>query len=171
MAEQGEIPTAWIERLFGRFQAMYGNKMALMWQDTPAADVKDAWRTALRGLDIEQIKMGLVNLPKFSLSWPPTLPEFLQLCRREVVRPEHRPALLPPETRGEPIDPEVRLSIMASLERAARGLPRHGVTDMRQVFASTLAERFGAPQTAADAIGLVVVRHTAERLVAVYVPG
>jgi hypothetical protein len=40
-----------------------------------------------------------------------------------------------------------------------------------QVFASTLAERFGAPLTAADAIGLIVVRHTADRLVAVYVPG
>lgn len=40
-----------------------------------------------------------------------------------------------------------------------------------RILASTLAERFGAPLTAADAIGLLVVRHSADRLVAVYVPG
>lgn len=87
--------------------------------------------------------MALINVTKVYVNWPPTLGEFQKLCREEPVRPEHRPLLQEPDPRGKPIDPEVRLSIIASLERGAKGLKRSGAIDVRDVCASTLAEVAG----------------------------
>jgi hypothetical protein len=141
--EDGMFPQAWLERLFARFQACYGNRMSVMYGDVPPADIKDAWRTGLTGVPVERIRIALINIIRIYPSWPPTLPEFLRECREEPTRPEHRPALLPPETRGNPIDPEVRLAIIASLERAAKGLKRRGTVDLREVCASTYNEVAG----------------------------
>lgn len=67
-----------IDRLFMRFSAMYGNKFLDMWKDIEIADVKKCWSDELRIFSVEQVGIAVGNLK--NNNFPPTLPEFLQLC-------------------------------------------------------------------------------------------
>lgn len=50
-----------------------------MWKGTDVAGVKTAWAEALSGYRVGEVKAGLAACR--SKPWPPTLPEFLMLCR------------------------------------------------------------------------------------------
>lgn len=76
------LPESWIERLFARFSAMYGRKFADLWADCNLRDVKATWAEDLAGFTGEEIKRG-VDACK-TRTFPPTLPEFIQLCRPAV---------------------------------------------------------------------------------------
>jgi hypothetical protein len=69
----------WVERLFERFASMYGAKFLDLWRDMDIARVKDAWAEELAGLTVDEIKTGLAAMK--TKPWPPTLPEFIVLCR------------------------------------------------------------------------------------------
>lgn len=73
------LPNAWIERLFERMAGMYGSKFADMWAGQPPETVKRIWSDGLAGLTGEQIATGLRAC--MTRQWPPTLPEFVTLCR------------------------------------------------------------------------------------------
>lgn len=75
------IPKEWIERLFLRFQAVYGSRATAMWNEVPKADLMDAWRDGLAGHRGEDIAGAVDLLPSRFPEWPPTLGEFLGLCR------------------------------------------------------------------------------------------
>jgi hypothetical protein len=106
-APQNVLPTPWIDRLFARFSVLYGKHWADMWSDVPLADVKDAWQTELGGCTGDQIREALKNVGKF----PPTLPEFLALCKPPVKTPAHQAYLPAPRTKFDDIDPKVRVAI------------------------------------------------------------
>lgn len=72
---QGE----WVDRIFARLSAMYGARFADMWAGLDLAMVKAAWSEDLGDLSAEEITRG-VTACKLR-TWPPTLPEFLALCR------------------------------------------------------------------------------------------
>lgn len=72
---QGE----WVERLFARLSAMYGARFADMWSGLDMAKVKAAWAEDLGDLTLDEVTRG-VSACKLR-DWPPTLPEFLSLCR------------------------------------------------------------------------------------------
>lgn len=76
------MPTAWIERVFDRFSAFYGSKFADLWCGCDTDGVKRAWAEALAGYSSEEIKHGLEAC--LSRIFPPTLPEFLMLCRQPI---------------------------------------------------------------------------------------
>ena len=67
-----------IDRLFARFAAMYGNRFSDMWAGIDVSDVKKCWSDELRIFSVDQVgaAVGLLS----SKNFPPTLPEFLQLC-------------------------------------------------------------------------------------------
>lgn len=69
----------WIERLFARLGAMYGSKFAAMWEGQSIDSVKRVWREDLAEFSPEEIGRG-VSACK-TREWPPTLPEFIKLCR------------------------------------------------------------------------------------------
>lgn len=73
------IPDSWIDKLFSRFSAMYGRKFADLWSDCNLKDVKAIWAEDLAGLSGEEIKRGLDACK--TRTFPPTLPEFVTLCR------------------------------------------------------------------------------------------
>lgn len=73
------LSTAWVERLFKRLSAMYGNRFADMWGSVDAGEMKSTWADALAGLTGVEIRAGLDACK--TQKWPPTLPEFLLLCR------------------------------------------------------------------------------------------
>lgn len=96
-----------VDRLFERFSVMYGRHWAEMWADVPLADVRDAWAAELASFTGVQIGAALQRVGTF----PPTLPEFVALCRPVPMIAAHRPYL--PAPRSEPIDGAVRAEIVA----------------------------------------------------------
>ena len=76
------LPESWIDRLFERMSAYYGSRFADAWRGTDASVVKRVWAEALGAYSANEIKRGVDSLN--GCKWPPTLPEFLLLCRPEA---------------------------------------------------------------------------------------
>lgn len=83
-----KLPRSWVEALFKKFLIRYG----AMWSDRYKGlglspdEIADEWATELGGFSPEEIKRGLEA--SRSKTFPPTLPEFLSLCRpAATVRP------------------------------------------------------------------------------------
>lgn len=72
----------WIDRLFARLGAMYGKKFLDMWGGQDLAGVKSVWMEDLAEFNPSEIAAG-VHACK-SREWPPTLPEFIRLCRPSI---------------------------------------------------------------------------------------
>ncbi|WP_288637159.1 hypothetical protein [uncultured Oxalobacter sp.] len=73
------VSVAGVEALFSEFEALYGVRFADMWRGTDIAYVKSLWAKALSGLTVREVRFGLDQC-RFK-PWPPSLPEFLGLCR------------------------------------------------------------------------------------------
>jgi hypothetical protein len=72
------LPVEWIDRLFMRLAAMYGNKFTKMWDGIPRQDQINTWAEMLGDMDKNDLSIGLKNC--ISQPYPPTLPEFRLLC-------------------------------------------------------------------------------------------
>lgn len=72
----------WVDRLFARLWAMYGNRFAQMWAGQDMDAVKAIWRDELADLAPDEIRTGVAACK--SRDWPPTLPEFVKLCRPAI---------------------------------------------------------------------------------------
>ena len=108
------LPTAWINRLFQRFDVMYGKHWREMWADVPMADVMDAWSSALVGVKGEQIATAL----KACGTFPPTLPEFVALCKPPSTPPAHR--LFLPSPQLDQSKREIPAAVKAELDATAK---------------------------------------------------
>lgn len=69
----------WIDRLWERFVTRYGSKFTDMWKGIDPDNLKQAWSEELAGYTADELRRGL-ELCK-AKDWPPTLPEFMKLCR------------------------------------------------------------------------------------------
>lgn len=81
------LPMALIDRIFGRFSDYYGAKFLDQWRDHPdQARMKNTWAEKLGGFstNLNAIKDALDALDDHP--FPPTLPEFLTLCRNAARR-------------------------------------------------------------------------------------
>ena len=76
------LPTAWIDRLFERMVGFYGARFADAWRGTDIDAVKRIWAQELAELTRDELKRGVDSLSQHQ--WPPTLPEFLKLCRPPI---------------------------------------------------------------------------------------
>ena len=77
----GEASFSRVEALFSEFEALYGSRFADMWRHTDVSHVKAMWAKALAGLTVAEIRAGLAGCGR--RHWPPSLPEFVSLCRPE----------------------------------------------------------------------------------------
>lgn len=68
-----------VEALFRELEAMYGARFVDMWRMSNIELVKQRWAEVLAGLSIREVRQGLAACR--AKPWPPTLPEFLLLCR------------------------------------------------------------------------------------------
>lgn len=73
------VPEAWIDSLFGKMSAYYGSRFSDMWRGTDLSDVRRAWAVELAGVSRNELKAGVAAL--ITRNFPPTLPEFIGLCR------------------------------------------------------------------------------------------
>lgn len=69
-----------IEHLFSRMAALYGERFGAMWRGTNVEHVQLTWAIELAKLTREQLLTGNDNLA--AIPRPPTLPEFVALCRQ-----------------------------------------------------------------------------------------
>jgi hypothetical protein len=100
------LPTQWVERIFLRFQVMYGvQKLGSMWAATDIDEVKRVWAESLGRYPREALSAAVLALPEEHGAWPPTLPEFVALVRAkaEPVPAMHRAALPVPARTAEEI--------------------------------------------------------------------
>ena len=73
------LPMPWVERIFLRLSTLYGSKLSQMWATVPQEQMREVWAEELAGFTAEEIAAGLTACKL--REWPPTLPEFLRLCR------------------------------------------------------------------------------------------
>lgn len=113
------LPDKWIERLFQRLEDFYGSKWATQYGAFPRERVKATWAEELAGFaDKPEALAAALDAQKFS-PFPPTLPEFLNLCRNAASRTG--PTLMALEHKLSPEDIERnRARIKALAEQLAR---------------------------------------------------
>lgn len=75
------LPATWIERIFDKMLLEYGKKFVDQWSGTDPDKLVAHWATELSGYTGIEIKRGLDAMKK---EWPPTLPEFKNLCRHQA---------------------------------------------------------------------------------------
>lgn len=73
------LPDEWAERIFQRLENFYMAKWVDSFGSIPRERVKQAWAEELAGYSSTEIKRGLDACR--TKPWPPTLPEFLVMCR------------------------------------------------------------------------------------------
>lgn len=77
---------ALVERLFSRFVALYGSqKVGAMWADADVSEVKAVWARKLVQYQPQTIGRAIDMLIDSGREWPPTLPEFAEMCRQAAV--------------------------------------------------------------------------------------
>ena len=83
------LPPQYVDRLFRRFAAFYGSqKVGAMWADMSAEEIAEAkavWGQALGRFTPASIASALQRLVDSGNGWPPTLPEFVELCRQAAI--------------------------------------------------------------------------------------
>lgn len=79
---EGAIPEHWIESLFKKMAFTYGIKFADQWRGIDADGIKRHWAEKLGALSNDELRNGVLKLE--TRDWPPTLPEFIKLCRPVV---------------------------------------------------------------------------------------
>lgn len=84
--QPGSTSERGIDRLFGELESLYGSKFADLWAGTNIDRVKAKWTEKLRGFVdhpgvIQKAVDALDERP-----YPPTLPEFISLCRDAARR-------------------------------------------------------------------------------------
>lgn len=89
------LPENWINKIFSHMAGLYGSKFADLWKGTDLEDVKHLWAKKLGGFADQPnaIKQALDALD--AKPFPPTLPEFLTMCREAGQRGLDAPKALP----------------------------------------------------------------------------
>lgn len=95
-----QLPASWVDRIFYRMQGLYGSLWLQRWKtgeinadgaDLGLLSAKAVWAEALAGVSGEAISAAITACQAISL--PPTLPEFLSLCRDAMRRSDATPKL------------------------------------------------------------------------------
>ena len=73
------LPLPWVTKLIDRFAILYGSKFTEQWKGVDPEELRQAWAEELAGYTGEELRHGLEACK--TKTWPPTLPEFTQLCR------------------------------------------------------------------------------------------
>lgn len=102
MEQSIALPNEWVTRLFSRFQAIYGNRVATMWGDADPDEVRSTWAIELGVFEADDIKWALNSMRTSFLDYPPTLFQFAALCRDGRKRREQSVRLVAPQIAALP---------------------------------------------------------------------
>ena len=76
------LPKQWIDKLFDKFKARYGSLFVERFGGLPMEVVADEWAHELAGFTGHELQRGLDGCR--ALKFPPTLPEFMAMCRPPI---------------------------------------------------------------------------------------
>lgn len=107
------LPDAWIDKLFERLACLYGRKFADLWGGVDPVAVRKLWAEKLGVYPGEVIAKALTACD--TRPFPPTLPEFLLLCKAENNRPQPFKALPSP-----PIDRKAAKQRLAEIMKEVK---------------------------------------------------
>jgi hypothetical protein len=82
-SEVPAIPLRWAQKIITRMHTLYGAHFARQWEGLDAASMAECWSEELAGFTPEEIARGLDACK--ARTFPPTLPEFLTMCRPPLV--------------------------------------------------------------------------------------
>lgn len=119
------LPPAWVDRLFARFAAAYGSmKVGTMYPADQVEEVRELWAQQLGRFAPESIGLAVQAVIDGGREWPPTLPEFVEQCRRcALSRVAHAPAVMLPAPNLEPEIIAARLREIEDLTGVAKPKP------------------------------------------------
>ena len=101
-----------ITRLFAVLGVLYGSKWTSLIQNEISENAaRLVWGKALAGIDVHMIKKALDWLPIELPNWPPTVGQFIAICKIG-----HDPAMMPalPKPRG---DEKIGLAALEEMQR------------------------------------------------------
>lgn len=133
------LPASWVESLFGKLAALYGDQFLRKWEHVPKADLLQTWAEGLgpyaddgehRG---QRLKWALAQL-RDNNPFPPSLPEFIALVR-QAPRPEV-PALPAPK-----VSPEVAHQRAEEMAQAVRKIAAKQVDGLAWARRADLAPK------------------------------
>ena len=115
------LPEPWVDKLFGRLSATYGQAFLRQYDGIDAVEVKAEWARVLSAFQQspDALRYGCDNLPSDKA---PNALQFRDLCRRapDSAFPKRTPEL--PAPSSGPVAPEVIAATKAAFERKdARG--------------------------------------------------
>lgn len=83
------LPDSWIERIFSKMSSYYGTLFSDRWRDCNLVEVKAVWAEELSSFSDNTECFGLaLKAMVGECKFPPTLPEFVAICRKHYVRPK-----------------------------------------------------------------------------------
>jgi len=150
----------WVRNLFAELQGNFGTRFLDMWRsgqtDTNGDDVglqnaMALWAEKLAGFRErpDAIRRVLDNLPKF----PPTLPEFMELCRSSCPQPQHKALPAPGLTPEQVAERRSGAEKMAEKVASKKDDHRAWAKVLRKRFLSGERLTFQQIEMASDALG------------------
>lgn len=137
-ANQSALPEAWIEKLFQKFEDFYGAKWAAQYGSFPRNRVMRTWAEELAGFADKPGAIGRALDAQKANPFPPTLPEFLTLCREAAKRiGNDKPALTHKPTAAElehQRDMAKRLGDVIGAGKLRDGIDEHWATHPRSAM-------------------------------------
>jgi hypothetical protein len=110
---------AYFNRMMRHFTTLFGaQKVASVFGGTPEdqAATAEAWEAQLRNIAPETIKRALEALTASPPTWPPSLAEWIVLCR-DFSRVEHRAVALPAPTAPTEVGREISQTLSTAMQK------------------------------------------------------
>ena len=82
------LPMTWINVLFQRFERFYGQDFVRKWGNGDIEATKQEWAEKLFQFDREVLRLAVEHCSE-NVSKPPSLPEFVTICKNMKPAREH----------------------------------------------------------------------------------
>jgi len=142
-AERRAAPTEDANNVFRVLHGFYGNLFLSKFAtgeviagggDGGVASARTIWAHGLRGFDVEVVKTALARTMDTHPEFPPTLPQFVALCKACQPREVYRVALPPAKP-----NPEVAKKALAAMRASvATTVPADGLSLLKQAIADAV---------------------------------
>lgn len=113
------MQNAYFSRIMKHFTVLFGSqKVSSAFGGNPEEQlaIGEAWESQLRSVDPRVIRMALQSLTDNPPAWPPSLAEWIQLCR-QFDRPEHRAVLPAPAFAPTEVGKEISQQVSQAFRR------------------------------------------------------
>lgn len=120
-SQSKSLPSEWTGALFDRFRSVYGNRAETMWSAANRDDLLQVWGETLAGYSGDDLKRALAEMMLHHADYPPTLPQFTQLCNAARLRRMQDVGKLSPPRAPMPQEVKQRIEAMDLTKKRGDG--------------------------------------------------